>query len=92
MFWVIRVFSWTFGLEMDEEMKTFFEKQTKGFLEPIPNVCYLKSKHYRLLYFACKRDQTYSRFLYVYNVYPEKLKGRVLRNVLNLLPYKRNVI
>ena len=92
MFWVIRVFSWTFGLEMDEEMKTFFEKQTKGFLEPIPNVCYLKSKHYRLLYFACKRDQTYSRFLYVYNVYPEKLKGRVLRNVLNLLPYKRIVI
>ena len=92
MFWVIRVFSWTFGLEMEEEMKAFFENRTKGYLEPIPDVRCLKNKHYRLLYFACKRDQTYSRFLYVYDVYSEKLKGRVLRNVLNLLPYKRIVI
>ncbi len=92
MFWIKRVFSWASDIEMDEEMKSFFQKQTEGYLEPIPNVCYLKSKHYRMLYFACKWDQTYSRFQYVYNEYPEKLKGRVLRKILNLLPYKRNVL
>ena len=92
MFWIKRVFGWVSDIEMDEEVKTFFQKQTKGYLDPIPNVCYLKSKHYRMLYFACKWDQTYSRFQYVYNAYPEKLKGRVLRNILNLFPYKRIVL
>ena len=92
MFWIIRVFWWASNIEMDEEMRTFFQKQTEGYLEPIPNVCCLKNKHNRMLYFACKRDQTYSRFQYVYNSYPEKLKGRVLRNVLNLLPYRRIVL
>ena len=92
MFWIMRMFGYASFIEKDEEMKTFFQKQTEGYLEPIPNVCYLKSKHNRMLYFACKSDQTYSRFHYVYNSYPEKLKGRVLRNVLNLLPYKRVVL
>lgn len=91
MFWIVRVFGWASNIEMDEEMKVFFQEQTKGYLKPIPNVRCLKSKHNRMLYFVCKKDQTYFRFQYFSKTYPEKLEGCILRNILNLLPYKKIV-
>ena len=89
MFWVMRVFGLLSWIGVDENVKGFVQEQTKGYLDVIPGVCYLKSKHNRLFYFCCKWNQTYSRFQYVSSVYPYKLKGRVLRNVLDLLPYKK---
>lgn len=91
MFWIKRVFNWVSKVEMDEELLSHIQKLTKGYLEPIHGVRYLKNKHDRLIYYACKREQTYLRYQYVNNEYSEKLLGRIVRNVLNLLPDKQFV-
>ena len=86
--WIKRVFDRVSRIEMDEEMQKYVRDHTKNFLDVVPKVCCLQNKHNRLAYFACRKRQTYSRFQYVTNVYANKLRGRALRNLLNLLPYK----
>ena len=91
--WVKEVFSWISRFEMDETMLNYVQKETHGFLDVIPNISYLSNKHDRLVYFFCKKDQTYSRFQYVRqqynNKYANRLSGKIMRNLLNLIPMKK---
>lgn len=93
LFWVKRVFGWISNVEMDETMLDYVQRETKGFLDVIPNIRYLSNKHDRLIYFFCRKDQTYSRFQYVKQQYTEKyahrLSGRIMRNLLGLIPSKK---
>ena len=88
MFWIKRVFSWISRINLDGGLLSFVQVHTKGFLSCIPCVCYLRNKHNRLVYYACKKEQTYLRYEYVTKDYAEQLRGRVMRKVLDLLPYK----
>lgn len=91
LYWIKRVFDWISQIKMDEEMQLRIQELTSGYLEPIPGVQYLKSKHDRLIYYACKEEQTYLRYQYVTQEYSNKLKGRIARNILKKLPYKTQV-
>lgn len=93
LFWVKRIFRWISFIDMDETMLNYVQKETRGFLDVIPSIRYLSNKHDRLVYFFCRKDQTYSRYQYVRQQYTEKyanrLSGRIMRNLLNLIPSKR---
>ena len=89
MYWVWRIFRMISGVEMDETMLNYVQKETQGFLEVVPNMRCLSNKHNRLVYFFCRKDQTYSRFQYVSQQYSAKLSGRIIRNLLNLIPSKK---
>ena len=93
LFWVKRVFQLISNVEMDETMLDYVQKETKGFLDVIPSIRYLSNKHDRLLYFFCRRDQTYLHFQNVRKQYTDKyanrLLGRIMRNLLNLIPAKK---
>lgn len=93
LFWVKRVFRWISRIEMDETMLNYVQKETQGFLDVIPDIRYLSNKHDRLLYFFCRKDQTYSRFQYVLqqytNKYANRLSGRIMRNLLGVIPSKK---
>ena len=93
LFWVKKVFGWISSVEMDEAMLDYVQKETRGFLDVIPNISYLSSKHSRLIYLFCRKDQTYSRFQYVMQQYTDKyanrLSGKIMRNLLNLIPSKK---
>ena len=89
VFWLKRVCRWISKVDLDEELLSFVQKETAGFLDPIPSVRYLENKHNRLVYYACKRNQSYTRFQYVTQEYSNRLSGRVMRNVLNLIPTKK---
>lgn len=89
LFYIRKVFRWISGLELDEDMLGLVEDQTKGYLDVIPSLFCLRNKHDRLVFFMCKKDQTYSRFQYVTKEYENKIQGRVLRNVLKFFPKKR---
>ena len=93
LFWVQKIFRWISSVEMDETMLNYVQKETQGFLDVIPNIRYLSNKHDRLLYLFCRKDQTYSRFQFVRQQYTEKyankLSGKVMRNLLNLIPSKK---
>ena len=86
MFWIRKVFNMVSGLDLDKEMSCYADKESKGFFDVIPNVCYLHNKHDRLVYFVCRRKGTYSGFQYVTNVFSSKISGRILRKILSLLP------
>lgn len=88
MFWIRKVFGMVEKVEMDKELLCYADKKSKGLIDVIPNVCYLHNKHDRLVYFACRRFGTYSYFQYVTKVYSNKIQGRILRNLLNVLPDK----
>ena len=89
LYWVKKVFRWISRAEMDETMLNYVQKETKGFLDVVPNIRYLGNKHDRLIYFFCKKDQTYLRFQYVTQQYANRLSGRIMRNLLNLIPSKK---
>jgi len=88
--WVKTVFRWISTVEMDESMLAYVQKETQGFLDVIPSIRYLSNKHDRVLYFFCRKDQTYLHFQKVKKQYTEKyanrLSGKILRNLLNLIP------
>ena len=86
MFWIRKVFGMVEEVEMDKELLCYADKESKGFIDVIPNVCYLHNKHDRLAYFSCRRVGTYSSFQYVTKIYANKIQGRILRNILNVLP------
>lgn len=88
MWWIKRLFAWVSQIEDNEGVLSCVQEQTKGYLEPVPGVPYLRNKHNRLIYYACKKEQTYLRYQYVTKEYATKLSGRIMRNVLNLLPNK----
>ena len=83
------IFRWISTVEMDETMLAYVQKETKDFLDVIPNIRYLGNKHDRLIYFFCRKNQTYSYYQYVVQKYPNRLSGRIIRNPLNLIPPKR---
>lgn len=91
--WVKRIFQLISRVEMDETLFDYVQKETQGFLNVIPDIRYLSDKHDRLVYFFCRKDQTYSRFQYVSQQYADKyanrLSGRIMRNLLNLIPMKK---
>lgn len=89
LYWVKKVFRRISSVEMDETTLAYVQKETKGFLDVIPNIRYLDNKHDRLIYFFCKKDQTYLRYQYVVQRYPNRLSGRIIRNLLNLIPPKK---
>lgn len=93
MFYVKRTFGWISSIEMDEKMLDYVQKETYGFLDVIPNISYLNNKHDRVIYFFCRKDQSYSRFQYVMQQYTDKyanrLSGRIMRNLLGLIPFKK---
>lgn len=86
MFWVRRVFGWFERVEMDEEMYDFVNGRIKGYLDFIPSLLCLHDKHNRLLYLMSKREQTIQHYYYITNFYGISLPGRIMRNVLGLLP------
>lgn len=93
LFWVKRVFGEISSVEMDEKMLDYVQKETYGFLDVIPNISYLNNKHYRLVYFLCRKDQSYLRFQFVMQKYTDKyahrLSGKIMRNLLGLIPSKK---
>ena len=93
LYWVKRIFYFISRVGKDDTILTYVQKETQGFLDVIPNISYLNNKHDRLLYFFCRKDQTYSRFQYVRQQYTDKysnrLSGRIMRNLLNLIPSKK---
>lgn len=89
LYYIRRVFRWISGIDLDDELIRLADEHTEGFLEVVPGLCSLREKGNRLAYYACKNDQTYSRFHYVNEVYAHKLQGRIVRNVLKLFPYKK---
>ncbi len=93
LFWVKIVFRWISNVKMDETTLDYVQRETKGFLNVIPNIRYLSNKHDRLIYFFCRKDQTYSRYQYVKQQYIEKyanrLSGKIMRNFLGLIPSKK---
>lgn len=89
LFFIRRVFKWISWMNLDEGLTRHADEQTQGFLEVVPGLLCLRDKSNRLAYFACKNDQTYSRFHYVTEIYCNKIQGRMMRNVLALLPYKK---
>lgn len=76
-------------VEMDDEMIGMVQKRTNGFLDLVPGFRYLSNKHDRLVYAACYKDQTYLRYQYVTQVFANQLRGRVVRNLLAILPTKK---
>ena len=86
--WVKVVFRKISKFEMDESMLNYVQKETKGFLDEIPSIRYLSNKHNRLIYFFCRKDQTYLRFQYVVKL-SNRLSGRIMRNLLRLIPSKK---
>ena len=89
LFFIRRVFRWISWMDLDEGLTRHADEQTQGFLEVIPGLLCLRDKSNRLAYFACKNEQTYSRFRYVTDVFVDKIQGKVMRNVLTLFPYKK---
>ena len=89
MLWVKRALGMISRFEMDESMLDYVQKETKDYLDVIPGIRYLSNKHDRLIYFFCKKDQTYLRFQYVTQQYANRLSGRIMRNLLNLIPSKK---
>lgn len=93
LFWVKIAFRGISSVAMDETMLDYVQRETKGFLEVIPSIRYLGNKHDRLVYFFCRKDQTYSRFQYVRKWYADeyanRLSGRIMRNLLGLIPAKK---
>ena len=90
LFWVNRYYKWISKIEMDEVMLAYVDKETSRFLEVIPNMRCLSNKHNRLAYWCCRKNQTYSRYQYVTQVYSNRLQGRIMRNLLNLLPTRHS--
>lgn len=86
MFWVRRTFNMLSSVKQNRENLGLIQSLSEGFLKVIPTITYLDNKHYRLVYYACKKDQTFLRYKYVTEVYSRKLMGRVMRNILTLLP------
>ena len=93
LFWVKKIFGRISDVEMDETMLDYVQNETKGFLDVIPDIRYLSDKHDRLVYFFCRKDKTYSHFQYVRQQYANKyanmLSGKIMRNLLNLIPTKK---
>lgn len=89
MLWVKRALGMISRFEMDESMLDYVQKETKDYLDVIPGIRYLSNKHDRLIYFFCKKDQTYLRFQYVTQQYANRLSGRIMRNLLNLISSKK---
>lgn len=89
LFWVNRIFGLISRFDLDESMRGYIQNATIGFLDVIPNIRCLKEKHNRYIYFACRRDQTYSRFMSVSQIYSRQLRGKIMRNVLSLIPSTR---
>lgn len=87
MFWVQRMFKMLSSVYLNRENLELIQSLSEGFLKVIPKITYLDNKHNRLIYFVCKKDQTYLRYKYVTEVYSRELMGRVMRNVLDLLPH-----
>ena len=58
----------------------------KGYIQVIPSIRSIYSKHYRLLWFCCRNDESLERYLQVTHGFAGTLPGRALRNILNLLP------
>ena len=88
MLWVKRALGMISRFEMDESMLDYVQKETKDYLDVIPGIRYLSNKHDRLIYVLCRKNQTYLRFQYANN-YDNRLSGRIMRNLLNLIPSKK---
>ena len=86
LLWVNMCFRLISKVKMDEAMLAYVDKETDRFLEVIPNMRCLSNKHNRLVYWYCRKDQTYSRYQYVTQTYPNRLQGGIMRNLLNMLP------
>lgn len=86
-FEIKRVFGWITN-NLDEDTRNYIDKLTDGYIDVIPNLRCLQNKHNRLIYWACRKQQTYSRYQYVTNEYANELRGRLVRKLLGFLPYK----
>lgn len=88
-YWVKTVFGWlTNKVDLSSGVRNYVDRQVKGFIDIVPDVRCLRNKHNRLVYYACKNEQTFSRYQYVTQIYANRLQGRLLRNLLSILPTK----
>ena len=65
------------------------DKELSGYLNVVPGLCHLHNKHDRLVLFCCRSKQTFERYLYITQVFSKTVPGRILRNLLFLIPCKR---
>lgn len=72
-----------------DENHQSIDKQIENCLQFIPNIRYLHNKHDRLVYFCCNRCVSLERYKYVTEQLSQSFFGRVLRNLLNLIPCKK---
>lgn len=86
LFWVNRVFGLISRFDLDDSNRDYVQNETIGFLEVIPNIGSLEEKHNRYIYYACHRDQTFSRYMYVTQVSSKRVRGKIMRNLLSLIP------
>lgn len=66
----------------DEQIKRI-QIVLHDFISPIPSIKYLHNKHNKLVYVLCKHHSTFKDAVFAYTIAPNKLFGRVLRNILN---------
>lgn len=71
-----------------DECHSSINKQIERVLRFIPSIRYLHNKHDRLIYFCCKRKVSLEKYRFVTTRLSNILPGRVLRNILNLIPCK----
>lgn len=72
-----------------DENHQSIDKQIENCLQFIPNIRYLHNKHDRLFYFCCNRRVSLEKYKYVTGHLSLSFFGRVLRNLLNLIPCKK---
>lgn len=86
MLWQRRVFSWISIIDLDDNQLAAVQNETSHLFDVIPNLRSLKNKHNRFVYCECKKDSSYSHLKYVTQVYSNQMKGRIVRNLLSIIP------
>lgn len=66
----------------------YIDSQIKNCLDIVPSLRYLSNKHDRLVWLLCRKKMTLERYRYVTRVFANTIRGRILRNTLNLIPGK----
>ena len=77
-------------IRFPDEYHESINKQIEPVLGYIPGIRSLHNKHDRLIYFFCRKRVSLERYRFVTTRIANTLPGRVLRNVLNLIPCKNS--
>ena len=68
------------------QQSEYIDHQIGDCLDIVPSFRYLSNKHDRLIWLLCRKRMTLERYRYVSRVFANSIWGRILRNLLNLIP------